>query len=504
MNKSFFSLFLLAFSCLMPRVDAQENFQCGNKYLPEIKRQMLQNREEMRGFIYSRDAITYVPVRFFMVAESNGTGRASEKVALKALCLLNESYAEMDIQFYLKGFKYFNNSTVYDNPGSFAGANAIGNQMIYNALNVFIVKDAGGGAAAYYQPPAGPNGGADWIVASSTYADDSRVLAHEVGHFFSLPHTFYGWEPSGGWNFADHGNPVMLTFAPDDNTLIEFVDGSNCQDAGDGFCDTPADFMFPSNECNYNGNVQDAHNDLLTPDEDNYMNYFFSCGEYFWTDEQKDAAVASLFHSSRNYVRPNYTPNTDEVTGTPTLVSPAQNEEIPSYNFVVLDWQPVTGADRYMVELTGGPSQISERIIVENETSLNLTELDPDGAYFWRVMAFNESSTCSNFSVNRLLKTGTTFSDSFELTNVQGWSISPNPVANNLPISVNVESLTGVNTSVKLTTITGQVIEATDYYFPAGISTLEFSATTALPAGVYFVTLQTREGAETKRVVVAD
>ncbi|MFQ5447018.1 MAG: hypothetical protein ACE5FF_08790, partial [Saprospiraceae bacterium] len=150
-------------------------FQCGTKNLNELKMNMLQIREEMRDFVKPRNAITYVPVRFFLVAKSDGSSRPSEKLALDAICNLNESYADQDIQFYLKEFKYLNNSAVYNNPGGFSGYNAIDGQMIYNAINVFVVNDAGDGAAAYYQGPStGPNR-ADWVVTGKAYVDDVRI-----------------------------------------------------------------------------------------------------------------------------------------------------------------------------------------------------------------------------------------------------------------------------------------------------------------------------------------
>ncbi|MEK7257657.1 MAG: hypothetical protein AAB316_23070, partial [Bacteroidota bacterium] len=241
-----------------------QNWKCGLPDPAEVKRQMLENREEMRDYIFDRSAVTYVPVRFYLVAKTDGTGRNSERLALRALCLLNEHYLDQNIQFYLKEFKYPNHTTIYNNSMSNSGWNALKTQVNsnYNAINIFIVDEAGGDAAAYYQPPATGQNKADWIVCAGEYADDTRVLAHEVGHFFSLPHTFNGWEPSGGWDATIHGNPVG-TWAPDGQTLNEFVDGTNCQTAGDAICDTPADYMFPSANCTYNPVAKDPHGELV-------------------------------------------------------------------------------------------------------------------------------------------------------------------------------------------------------------------------------------------------
>ncbi|NUQ64838.1 MAG: hypothetical protein HUU20_20435, partial [Pirellulales bacterium] len=50
---------------------------------------------------------------------------------------------------------------------------------------------------------------------------NARTFAHEMGHFFSLQHTFEG-------------------------NGTELVNGTNCTTAGDGLCDTPADPYIPT------------------------------------------------------------------------------------------------------------------------------------------------------------------------------------------------------------------------------------------------------------------
>jgi hypothetical protein len=493
---------LLLFACLSLNLFSQSPFQCGNVDLPEIKRQLLQNREEMRDFVRERNAVTYVPVRFWLVAKSNGDDRPSERNALQALCYLNENYKEQDIQYYLKEFKYINNTTIYNNPQSSSGTNSIANLMSgnYNALNVFIVDDAGDGAAAYYQPPAGPGGQRDYIVCGSTYAPDIRVLSHEVGHFFSLPHPFYGWEISGGWDPALHGNPVGF-WAPDGQTLNELVNGSNCSNAGDGICDTPADYMFPSNQCEYTLNAKDPNNALLQPDESNYMNYFFNCPSYFFTDEQKDAISSSLFHATRNYVRPNLTPNLAAVNNIPTLVSPASNELVTTYNNVKFQWSAVTGADRYLVEVTKANTE-PVRLIV-NTTEVTVTTLLPNSNYFWKVMAFNEYSTCTGFTTQRILKTGDVASDTSESPLVNNWSVRPNPVTTTQELLVNVESAAGLETSVLLYDMGGKLLKTVKHLFPAGYSTLEMPME-GTAAGVYLVVLQIEKDKLVQKVVVLE
>ena len=97
---------------------------------------------------------------------------------------------------------------------------------------------------------------------------NSRTFAHELGHFFSLLHTFEG---SG----------------------TELVDGSNCDTAGDGLCDTPADPYvageplenYVDSDCKFINTQTDANGDYYNPDLGNIMSYY-ECGSCGFTWEQ--------------------------------------------------------------------------------------------------------------------------------------------------------------------------------------------------------------------------
>ena len=465
-----------------------------------IRQQMIISEKEAADRVDTRNAITYVPVRFFLVAQSNGEGRASEESALEALCLLNAAYEPHEIQFYLKEFKYYNNTNVYNQPGSNAGSSAIANQMNnnYNAINIFLVNDAGSGAAAYYQPPAGPTGN-DWIVAGVNYADDVRVVAHEVGHFFDLLHPFNGWEcTSNGYNAGSHGNPVGF-FSPC-GVLNEKADGSNCNNAGDFVCDTPADYMFPTANCTFNLSVQDSDGNTLEPDLNNIMNYAFSCDEYYFTPNQVDIINNSLFSSARNYVRPSYTPNTSIVDETPTILNPQSGETIDSYNSVELEWTEVDGADFYLIKMQL-PS-VGTFFYISESNKILLTDLEPSETYLWQVLAYNEYSTCGNYSTQKILKTGDVFTDTFDIPSVGDWTLQPNPVSGYSTLTVSVDSSSPLTVNINMFTMTGQlVLSYPDQELGAGTSSIDMNLD-GIPAGIYLVTLQSENGLETKRVSV--
>ncbi len=501
MKKCTFQLMFILISAFFLNLQAQSNW-CGisAEDAQALTNYHLQVREDMRDFVKERNAVTYVPVRFHLVAKSDGTGRPTERLGLQALCLLNAAYADHDIQFYLKEFKNLNSTSVSTNPESFSGFNAIKSAMVYNAINVFIVDQiADPGVAAYWQGPPGPNGN-DWIVCSDNFVTTDNVLAHEVGHFFSLLHTFNGWESSGGWDPNVHGNPVGPT-SPG-NVPNEYVNGSNCTNAGDFICDTPADYMFgPDNTCVYSSNAKDPTGAALAPDVSNRMNYFYNCTDYHFSNQQITQINNSLFHSTRNYVRPGITPTLDIVSSSPTLVKPGQSEKIDTYNYVELEWTAVPGANRYLVEISN--SNIGNLRFIVNDNTTIVTNLLENQSYLWRVMAFNEYSTCGNYSTQKIFKTGGIFTDTAEIPNTEKWTVTPNPVRSGQPILINLES-DGMEADISLFSMTGQLVHTVaNYRFPGGMSTLEVP-TDRLPAGIYVVALRTAGGVQTQRVAVTN
>jgi gliding motility-associated-like protein len=136
-------------------------------------------------------------------------------------------------------------------------------------INIWLVTDLyngsfGCGLAGYaYFPGAGC--GVDGIVQESRYwitAGGTRVTAHEMGHYFSLNHTF-----SGGCTNA------------------------NCLLDGDQVCDTPPDNSSSFAACNTNSCATDSPD--LPDDNTNYMDYT-SCSPPHFTAGQQVRAIAGL------------------------------------------------------------------------------------------------------------------------------------------------------------------------------------------------------------------
>ncbi len=506
-NKTWSILTLLFLFTAINRNNAQEIVpRCGTQDLESIKQQMLENRRTMGDFVSPRE-VTYVPLKFHIVADAQGKGRIEEEKLLDALCQLNENYADQGIQFYMKdGFNYINNNTINTKPGSTTGINLIRDVRRLNALNVFYTEQTveDQPIAAYYQ------GGLtlDWIIVRKIYAQDERVLTHEIGHFFSLPHTFHGWD-NEPWDPAVHGNPVQK-YAPDGRTINEYADGSNCNPdleqgnnpVGDGICDTPADYNFGGNDCTYKLNALDPDGKPVQPQVNNYMNYFFGCSNYIFTDGQKTEIQRSLLSKDRDYLRSNYQPNITEIKDPVYLVSPADQEQVNRDRQVMLKWQGVSGADFYLVEVDRSPSfdyaPLSE---ITNVDSILIQDLEPERNYFWRVRPFNEYFTCADATPARRFKTAKTVSVQ-ELPFVQFLNIYPTVLKANDVIHVELDSEIGFDSEINLMDVSGRMIQRwSGQYFTPGSNrkTLQLNS---IPAGFYLIRLQTDQGTVVQKIIV--
>jgi len=202
-----------------------------------------------------RFAAINIPITFHMVADFDGEGRLKKRSAMNSLCRMNEDYAPHGIAFYLKdgGFNDIDNTGLFENPGS------NGNLVVANkdgaAVDIFITQNADTGSdlgttLGFYSP-----GGDYIIIRRQEIIDSSGTLSHEVGHYFSLRHPHSGWpEP---YDVDQYGDQVPFTTVPGTGALIELMDGSNCETAGDRLCDTAPDYLlgFASGYCGENFGV---------------------------------------------------------------------------------------------------------------------------------------------------------------------------------------------------------------------------------------------------------
>ncbi len=498
-------IFTLLFTLSLTAQQLQPTNWCGSLRTPEEralqKERLLNNlRAASIGFIQQRTTV-YVPIDFCLVAESDGSNRISEGKVLDQLCRLNEDFANLEIQFFLKDgtFSYYDHTGFYENHAAYQ--NTIMTQQRNNrALNLFVVKSVDDGQGdgttlAYYHTVR------DWIVSRKASVGDLSAITHEVGHFFSLHHPFSGWE-AGFYTTEGVAAPAMSSggFVP-----TEWQNGENCETAGDFICDTPPDYG-AFGPCNFTANILDPNGDQIHPDEQNVMSYFQGCDPYHFSTMQGEAMVADYSTTGRNYLRIGGYPDVVEINGQTTHIAPLNNETTDYFNYVELQWEAVDGADSYFVEVSRVASfSVNPVRVVTNETGLVLENLEADKKYYWRVRPFNAHKTCMGATSPTSFRTGTitsAVSDVPEFINT--FTVTPNPVASNQVLNIVLESNESFEGSIRMVDITGRVVQniaKNTFYQGENRFTVE---TNSLANGLYILQLQTDAGQISRKVIVSN
>ena len=174
---------------------AQVFTACGPENQPLILKRLPENRAEFLNKPLARTNMpTYIPVIYHLVGDDNGDERANLKNVMEMHCFLNNFFDTLDMRYYISDINYINNTGIHTDPRSANSRVRLRLAKRNSVMNIFMVKTIGSGAQggstlAYYSPQD------DYIVIQENQINGfASTLAHEVGHFFTLAHTFYGWE----------------------------------------------------------------------------------------------------------------------------------------------------------------------------------------------------------------------------------------------------------------------------------------------------------------------
>ena len=511
--KKIFAIALAAIFLIITDVSSQSRGVCGtiDKTLAD---RVEHNRKHYSSMSRSEDII-YVPIKFHSTAKDNGSGRVKYSAILNQICRLNEDYLNSDanVIYYIQdGVNEIDNSAIYSSSGNPAVTplmKAQKNGPGKNAMNIFITENADhdgqslGVTLGYYTSAY------DWVVIrKQELVSVSSTLTHEGGHFLSLPHTFYGWEFGEGDPYDPqlHGDTVNLVNCPGTSLPIELMDRSNCEFAADKFCDTPPDFNFGfGNQCNFNYDVWDRNFDKVIPMKNNYMSYFDNCPDFRFTAEQIGAVRADLSSPERAYLISDYIPNTTAITDTVILNSPSiTNEsgqyEPTHYDNVTIDWNPVPGASRYLLQVSKG-STTNSYILNSNQTSKTFTDWKKNSYYLCVIKPFNEGNTCSEEKNITIHTTGIGTAVK-AIKEINNFEISPNPIRKDEMIHVSVDATSNFIATIQISSINGTIVSThRDINFVSGTNNYDIN-TSDLSKGLYLITVKNNLGTSTKKIIV--
>lgn len=458
----------------------------------EEKVKWLDEYQQNPSFFPDNNDTLYVPLTIHLVGKSNGTGFMSEKTLLESLCTLNEDFRPSAIQFFIEGeIRYISNSTYYEHNFN-QGQSMMVNHRVPNTMNCYIVSDPAGncGYSMYNLGIA--------LAISCTQPYD-HTWAHEAGHFLSLPHPFYGWE-----NYEhDYDLPAPNQIG---SRLVERVNGQNCHIAGDGFCDTPPDYLNYIWSCNGEGFSHVVQKDptgaTFQSDGSLIMSYAGSgalCEERF-SDQQIAAMRANLIYEKSTYLY-NQTPEASIPASAFTAISPQDGAFWPGYQQVAFSWEPVPNATGYLFEVGLVPnfSIILDRQVVY-ETSAASTSLPPNKTLYWRVKPFNAWHTCNGYFPGLSFQTGTV-SGTSNMALDSGISAAPNPLSAGASLQIAFDLPTPAELEARLLNLSGQTAAVARWNIPGGPQTRQLSTENLLP-GMYVLRIQTGTGVWAQKIVI--
>ncbi len=455
----------------------------------------------------------YMPLTVHLVGNTDGSARISVDRMLNLMCKLNNDFAmtESKIFFYLKQYNLINNTVwngwVNPNGGSYASIlNSIYKDPM--ALNSFLVGNAPTsslcgvymGTAVGAQVP----GGMDvTFMSSGCLGSNSSTWAHEMGHYLSLPHTFWGWE---GTSYQCN-TPTTANWA-------EKVDGSNCHTTGDRICDTPPDYLSGRWSCSLGNPVStcvqiDPNGESFQSDGTNYMSYASDVCMTKFTPHQIEA-----MHFQINTYRAGLRKTQQQfetqiwpgpLGSAPANASPSGGVEVATYNHVTFSWDPVENATHYIFQVSPVPNfSVLHEDAVLTTTSYTSTTLAPGRPnYYWRIRPFNNGDFCGGFLPAHNFGTGNDEFVSTDMVNsVQQMQITPNPVSGGQQANIRVTMSDFAEGRLAVYDVKGRLVYSrNNISLASGDNHLSLQGDFLIP-GFYIVSLESDKGVANQKMIV--
>ena len=241
-----------------------------------------------------------IPLRFGIVQSQESDMNISDTLVLKAIEDLNYSFRQTGFEFYLDQLEYIDSDLKLEDlsTNSYALYNTFSQEHDMPKTISVYVFDHGKEFCNISNTliSCGRTGGFSYILSEQTNnivisrfdLTDIKVIAHEMGHFWGLYHTF-----------------EETQFGKDE------FDKEKCEEVGDRLCDTPPDpgpiFEVHINytSCEFM-NLTDENGNEYKPMIENFMSYYKPCylKEYVFTDDQVMVMrVASMQKMRERFIR---------------------------------------------------------------------------------------------------------------------------------------------------------------------------------------------------------
>lgn len=484
------SLFIIG---LMPSQAQQPGNFCGTpSFVSESLEAWRANRPHAQ--LRSVQDTLYMKLKVHLVGTDEGTGYYPLSSLFASFCKLNEDMVQAGIQLEMDPEINYIPKSVFNDHSRIRGRQMMSFHNVDNMVNCYIVANPAG-ACGYYSPD-----GDAIALSKNCLGKFNTTWAHEIGHYFSLPHTFNGWE---GIEY-EYGN-IAPNRVGQNNVLVEKTDNSNCAIAGDKFCDTPPDYL--SYRWNCSGST--SPDTLMDPDSSAFLvdgTYLMSysndaCANIF-SDEQKDAMRFNIEFGRTNEISQNPLPGEVNFDRNEFTVYSGKDGEDLQYDDVNLIWSAVPNATQYLVQITKksffpGPP---DYVIFTQDTFLNLDYLLEDTRYEWDVFSFNKRYTCSSISQEyEFYATSVTASNNPALD--RNLNVYPNPLTENDQLIIEYQAPMAIEGHIEIFNLNGSKVHEQKVNWPAGGSKIKLTHL-PLTSGVYIMKYHDQTGFASRKLLI--
>lgn len=462
------AILLLLFPSLL---SAQE--PCGTIATPDVLRWWDVRAQTLQSIARKGTQAYTVPVHIHIVGDDNGNGYYATANAYELICELNTRFAPMQISFFMDDSVTHINNGAYTNPSA-----PYVNQMMnaYNrskVCNIYLVPQLTGLCGYTYFPAQGPALGRGGIVLKNGCSlPGNSDPTHEMGHYFSLLHTFQDWNTANA----------------------ELVNGSNCATKGDHFCDTRADWQDFRWNCPYTGNKQDANGDYYMPDSSLYMGYSNApCPSRF--SPQQQAAIIYSRANDRLYLDSVSMPYYPALIPASLMLPVDGDMSVPSSANAAFRWHKVAGATGYNLRISlSSASSFSNTVlnVVTTDTFYTVNTLQPSTSYRWEVLPVNYVATCITPDASGIERRAFSVVYANSVGEVGGGieqlSLYPNPAAATGDVCLSLTLKSAAPVMLQVIAVDGRILFSQAGSARAGKNTIIIPAA-SLSSGIYSVRL---------------
>lgn len=407
MNKIF--LVLVALLLTFTTYAQQNEGLCGTGEPSAANIEFLERLHEI-GYYAARieNETIFIPMKIHIIRNSQGVASFQFSDALRNMCELNDWYRAHGIQFFLRGGVNYIDNTAWSNNFARGDENTINPiHNVANVVNVYYVNMTAAGLCGFGNfpgtgsPSSTTRQGAVYLSPGCSGVGNS-TFAHELGHHMNLLHPFQG--TSGA-----PASPTAERVTRNNNETSPRV-SANCANAGDRFCDTPADYLADRWSCPRSHTQVDLNGDIFNPDATLIMNYANdNCVDKF--SAQQAAAmratvtiVNGVSGPRRYWLVPPMDPY-DTIVGKPTPLEPAASATGIPNNWAFFKWSAVPGATMYLLRLRFNFTTLEEILVSDTSFLYTGTKLNGGVNYRWSVTALNHKITCIDWTADRTFTT---------------------------------------------------------------------------------------------------